>query len=62
MSNKRFELPPTTVLREAEADPFKRFDSLFKAVIAVPKAAIDKQEAKYEKVRERKKRAKKIGQ
>jgi len=41
MSNKRFELPPTPMLSEAETDPFKRFDSLFKAVIAAPKAAID---------------------
>jgi hypothetical protein len=51
MPNKRFELPPTSVLPEAETDPFRRFDNLFKAVIAVPKAAIDKQEAKYAKAR-----------
>lgn len=51
MPNKRFELAPTSALPEAETDPFKRFDNLFKAVIAVPKAAIDKQEVKYAKSR-----------
>jgi hypothetical protein len=38
---------------------FERFDNLFRAVIAVPKAVIDKEEAKWKRARTRKKRVKK---
>ena len=38
---------------------FERFDALFRAVIAVPKATIDKAEAKWKAERAKKKRAKK---
>ncbi len=40
---------------------FEKFDNLFRAVIAVPKAIIDKEEAKWKRARARarKKRAKK---
>ena len=58
MPNRRFELGPNAALPEAEADPLKRFDNLFKAVIAVPKAAIDKQESKYSVTRAKLKRVK----
>ncbi len=40
-------------------DQFNRFDKLFRAVIAVPKTAIDKEEAGWKKERAREKRAKK---
>jgi hypothetical protein len=39
-------------------DQFKRFDNLFRAVIATPKADIDKADAKWKRKQE-KKRAKK---
>lgn len=35
---------------------FENFDKLFRAVIAVPKAAIDKEEAKWKRARAKKKR------
>ncbi len=38
---------------------FENFDRLFRAVIAVPKAAIDKEEEKWKKQRARKKQTKK---
>jgi len=41
------------------SNQFENFDKLFRAVIAVPKAAIDKEEAKYKRARAKKKRAKK---
>ena len=39
--------------------PFQKFDYLVSAVLAVPKAKIDKAEAKWKRARELKKRAKK---
>ena len=36
---------------------FENFDKLFRAVIAVPKAAIDKEAAKYKRARAKKKPA-----
>jgi hypothetical protein len=41
----------TIPIQTAGETPFQRFDNLFKAVIAVPKAAIDKREKKYTKSR-----------
>ena len=41
-----------------EKSEFDRFDALFRAVISVPKATIDKEEAKWKK-KQTKKRAKK---
>jgi len=38
---------------------FEKFDNFFRTVIAVPKATIDKEEAKWKRARARKKRAKK---
>ena len=38
---------------------FERFDNLFRAVVSVPKAVIDKEEAKWKRARARKKRARK---
>ena len=49
-------LPPPNVPGKME---FERFDNFFRAVIAVPKAVIDKEDAKWKRARERKKRAKK---
>ncbi len=40
---------------------FERFDNLFRAVISVPKAVVDKEEAKWKRARARKKLAKKPG-
>jgi hypothetical protein len=38
---------------------FERFDNLFRTVIAVPKATIDREEAKWKRARARKKRTSK---
>jgi hypothetical protein len=38
---------------------FEKFDNFFRAVIAVPKSAIDKEDAKWKQARARKKREKK---
>ena len=38
---------------------FEKFDNFFRAVIAVPKAVIDKEDAKWRRARAKKKRAKK---
>ena len=38
---------------------FEKFDNFFRAVIAVPKAIIDKEDAKWKRSRAKKKRAKK---
>ena len=37
---------------------FEKFDNLFRAVIAVPKAVVDKEDAKWKRARARKKKAK----
>ena len=39
-------------------DQFERFDNLFRQVISVPKAAIDKEEAKLKRKKNRAKTAK----
>jgi len=36
---------------------FERFDNLFRAVIAVPKTTVDKEDAKWKRARAKKKRA-----
>ena len=54
MANKRFELPREAPEREAETNPFRRFDNLFKAVIAVPKGVIDEQDSRTGKTLNRK--------
>ena len=38
---------------------FEKFDNFFRAVIGVPKAVIDREEAKWKRARARKKQAKK---
>ena len=40
-----------------EGTPFERFDRLFRAVVAVPKSAVEKEEAK-ERLKNRRQRAK----
>jgi hypothetical protein len=49
-------LPAPNVPGDTE---FQRFDNLFRAVIAVPKATVDKEDAKWKRAREKKKRASK---
>jgi len=41
-----------------ESTPFENFDKLFRAVVAVPKSEVEKEEAK-ERIKNRRKRAKK---
>lgn len=38
----------------AKQSEFERFDALFRAVIAVPKSTIDKEEAKWKRKQEKK--------
>jgi hypothetical protein len=52
--NKSLPAPPVPGNTE-----FERFDNLFRAVIAVPKTTIDREETKWKRARARKKRAKK---
>jgi hypothetical protein len=52
-------IPPEITAKCDGPNQFERFDALFRAVIAVPKADIDKTEAKWKADRARKKRAKK---
>jgi hypothetical protein len=49
-----------SIPQEPGGTPFERFDRLFRKVIAVPKATIDKEEAKWKR-RKQRKRAKKSG-
>lgn len=42
-----------------EGTPFENFDRLFRAVVSVPKSAVQAEEAKEKKQRERKRAAKK---
>ena len=49
-------LPAPNVPGDTE---FEKSDNLFRAVVSVPKAVIDKEEAKWKRARARKKRAKK---
>jgi len=51
-------MKPIPPLQQPEGTPFEKFDRLFRKVIAVPKAAIDKEGAKWKR-RQEKKRAKK---
>lgn len=48
--------PPPNVPGNTE---FEKFDNLFRAVISVPKAVVDREDAKWKRARARKKRAKK---
>jgi len=41
------------------ATPFQKMDNLFRAVIAVPKAEIDKREKEWQRAKPKKKQAKK---
>jgi len=52
-------IPPEIAAKCDGPNQFENFDRLFRAVIAAPKAAIDKAEAKWKRARTRKKRAKK---
>ncbi len=54
-------IPPDIAAKCNGPNQFERFDALFRTVIAVPKADIDKAEAKRKAERARKKRAKKTG-
>lgn len=49
-------LAPPTPVAQSEPTPFQKFDRLFRSVISVPKAAIDREEAKWKRKRRPKKR------
>jgi len=52
-------MKPAPALPAPEASsPFEKFDRLFRAVVAVPKSEVEKEEAK-ERLKNRRKRAKK---
>jgi len=50
---------PEVIAKCDAPDQFERFDRMFRSVIAVPKAEIEKREAKWKRARARKKPAKK---
>jgi hypothetical protein len=45
-----------------DAEPFERFDSLFRAIVSVPKAAVEEQEAKEREKNRRKRERQKVAQ
>ena len=47
----------TSRSQDSGGTPFEKFDRLFRAVVAVPKAEVEKEEAK-ERIKNRRKRAK----
>ena len=49
-------MKPLEKLQQSKGTPFEKLDRLFRAVVVVPKAAVDREEAKQKR---RKKRAKK---
>ncbi len=49
--------PPLPPIPTPDGAPFQKFDTLFRAVMAVPKPEIDRREAEWKKQRARKKRA-----
>ena len=49
-------IPPDLAAKCDGPNQFENFDKLFRAVIAVPKAAIDKEEAKWKRARAKIKR------
>ncbi len=49
-------MKPQAKLRQSKGTPFQKMDRLFRTVVAVPKTAVDREEAKQKR---RKKRAKK---
>jgi hypothetical protein len=57
---KPIEVPPGIAARCDSPDQAERMDQLLRAVIAVPKATIDKEEAKWKLARARKKRPAKL--
>lgn len=48
----------STRSQDSEGTPFEKFDRLFRAVVAVPKAEVEKEEVK-ERIKNRRKRARK---
>lgn len=57
-SNRAMVIPPDIAAKCDGPDQFQNFDRLFRSVIAVPKATIDKEEAKWKR-QQMKKRPKK---
>jgi hypothetical protein len=51
-------MKPAPALPAPEGTPFENFDRLFRAVVAVPKSEVEKEEAK-ERSKNRRKRARK---
>lgn len=56
-SRKPIVVSPELAAKCDGPNQFENFDRLFRAVIAVPKAAIDKEEAKWKRARAKKKPA-----
>ena len=56
-----YSMKTATRTKDPEGTPFEKFDRLFRAVVAVPKAAVEKEEAKERlknrRVREKRKKA-----
>jgi len=52
-------MKPAPVLPAPESTPFENFDRLFRAVVAVPKSEVEKEEAKERKKNQRKRAKKK---
>lgn len=54
-SSKPIQIPEDIAARCDGPDQFEKFDSLFRTVIAAPKAEIDKREAKWKQTQAKKK-------
>jgi hypothetical protein len=48
-----------SIPQEPGGTPFERFDRLFRKIIAVPKSAIDKEEAEWQRRKQKKRAAQK---
>jgi hypothetical protein len=55
---KPMEIPEDIAARCGGPDQFEKFDSLFRAVIATPKAEIDKNETKWKRAQVKKRASK----
>ncbi len=54
LSPRPIALSPETIAKCDGPDQFKTFDKMFRSVIAVPKATVEKEEAKWKRKREKK--------
>ena len=58
--SKPIQIPPNIAAKCDGPNQFEKFDRLFRSVIAVPKAKIDKAEQKWKREQATKKRAKAV--